>query len=427
MAGNKSSGKASLFGDAKSWIENRQAELDQYGHKLEAAGRATWNQATRTGHDVAAATHAELVALGRKTLGVGAAPAKGAQPKPAASRAVAAPVRSAMPPPRPAAGAPLRPVIQNGFAQVLAAGRGMQDAATFGLGDRAVSGVLALADAARGAEIGEAYGRRMADERARDAYDREHYGIARTVGQVVGTGAQIAALGPLEGLALGGVRIAQATPMVARELAALGGVGGAAGVGGQALSDVLRGRIGSAGDYVGAAVGGAAGAVAARSGRGVEAGAVLGATTSVAQDVFNGRAVSVDDARASGLAGAALGAAGGFVGRRVSDSLSRSAKGDLGEDLSRVRTWARGDQTLAGPKSRQYLEGRKYTFPDQRTASGELVESKFGRSADLSKRQREAHAQLDNYRVDAWLPRDIGAGFGLTAADLGYRDYRPGP
>lgn len=82
----------------------------------------------------------------------------------------------------------------------------------------------------------------MDAERARDQYDVLHYRPARTVGQIAGVGAQIALSGPLEGMVAGGARIKQATPLIAREIAMLSGIGGAAGVGGQAVSDIARRR-----------------------------------------------------------------------------------------------------------------------------------------------------------------------------------------
>jgi len=92
--------------------------------------------------------------------------------------------------------------------QGLAGARGAQDAFTFGLGDRANAGLHSLIEASRGNSFNAAYEQQMSIERARDAYDAKHYAIARTIGQVLGTGAQIAASGPLAGAALAGVRAA---------------------------------------------------------------------------------------------------------------------------------------------------------------------------------------------------------------------------
>jgi hypothetical protein len=268
----------------------------------------------------------------------------------------------------------------------------------------------------------------MADERARDAYDQEHYGTARVVGQVVGTGAQVLALGPAEGLVAGGARIAQATPLIVREMGVLGGAGGLTGLGGQVVTDVSRGRLGTAGDYGGAAIGGVVGALAARGGVGGRSGAAMGASTSLAQDALNGQmsAASVDRAREAALTGGVLGAAGGAAGRYASDKLSRLDKELLGEDVSRLRTWARGDKTKPGPKTAEKVPGGR-TIPDQRSlrngVDSEIIESKFGRYARLSKPQRAAYASLSNYRVDHTLPKDVGVALGFPLAELGYRSF----
>ena len=60
------------------------------------------------------------------------------------------------------------------------------------------------------------------------------------------------------------------------------------------------------------------------------------------------------------------------------------------------------------PLQEEFTKG--YTYPDQRTGLGQLVESKFGEHADLSYRQRQAHAMMGPfYRVDHFLPNDVGS------------------
>jgi len=166
-----------------------------------------------------------------------------------------------------------------------------------------------------------------------------------------------------------------------------------------------------------------------RSARGSYAGAAGAAATSLGQDLFNGRPLDAGKAREAAGTGGALGALGGVLGRSWSNGLSNKEKEILGENASRVRTWARGGRTAEGPKTRQYLEGGRYTYPDQRTfgpgGRNELVESKFGRSAKLSARQREAFHQLSNYRVDHTLPQDIGVLFAAPAWIYGRRGVVP--
>jgi hypothetical protein len=51
------------------------------------------------------------------------------------------------------------------------------------------------------------------------------------------------------------------------------------------------------------------------------------------------------------------------------------------------------------------------TIPDLVTDRG-AVEAKFGRSAKLSDRQKEAFNELSDYHVHHFLPQDIGRGAG---------------
>jgi hypothetical protein len=115
------------------------------------------------------------------------------------------------------------------------------------------------------------------------------------------------------------------------------------------------------------------------------------------------------------------------------NGMSNKGKEMLGERVSRLRTGARGAITAEGPKQRVYLKGGGYTVPDQRALRAglpaEIVESKAGLHARLSKRQRQAHAEgLPGYRVDHVLPSDVGVAIGLPAASYGYTgllDYQP--
>lgn len=415
MAGPAKQQKPSFFSSANDWIAERGREAAHSAHELEAAGRKVWNDATRTGQNVQAATTAQLRALGAQVLaGEQAA-------KQAAARTVAATKKTAG-----QVGQGVAKVTQQ-ISPVLgenrrAFGSGLVDAITFDLADPAGSVGGAAWDKLHGKSFADSYKARMAAKAAQDTYDREHYGIARGVGEVLGTGAVLGIAAPLEGAALS-ARIAQATPLILREYAALGGAGAAAGVGGQVINDLGRGHPGSLGDYAGAAVGGAVGGALAPSGRASVSGAAMGATTSVAQDAFNGRLDSGSFDRA--MSGARVGGAFGFVGGRLGSSdaqaLSRREKELLGEEFSSLRTWARGEKTNP-VKSRQAVSGG-HTVPDQRTilngVEKDLVESKFGKSARLKKRQREAYAELPNYRVDHTLPQDVGVLQGIPLSLLG--------
>lgn len=305
--------------------------------------------------------------------------------------------------------------------QGLAAARGAQDAFTFGLGDRAYAGVRALKDATEGEDLANAYRARMDIERARDAYDKKNYPIARTTGEIAGTGLGIVALGPLDAALAGGVRMAQATPMIAREAAVLAGLGAGGGVAHQASTDLMRGESGSVGDYAGAAVGGAAATLAATRGAAGGAAAVGGGTTSVAQDLFNGRPVSWMDAGRGAQAGGYAAVAPGLAVRRGVGALNARQKGKLGEALGRARTRLRFEGVGDRYARVDVSGGPRFTRPDHITSANVLTEQKFGASARLSKNQTAAYNEFgDRYRVDHFLPRDVGV---LAAYPFGVIGY----
>lgn len=397
-----------VFDRVDDRIGRRNAGLLTVGIGPNAAEQDGWNQATGSGPNLTAVNPDDVTAL--RTL------SRWRAKPPVTIRLKAAPGLTRRVPAPPTT----KSFLEEAGDQTLAGLRGAQDAFTFGLGDRAYAAIRSLGDANDLADLPTAYARRMAAEAARDRYDAQHYRTARTIGQVAGTAAQIAVLGPTEGVVNGGIRIAEATPLIAREIGMLGGAGAVTGVGGQAFSDVARGRLGSVGDYLGAATGGVAGALASRSGMAGYSAALDGGITSAAQDVFNGRAPSIDRAREAAQTGGVAGVFGGIFGRAASNNLTRKEKELLGEEFSRIRTWARGDKTMDMGKRRLYLDKRNYTYPDQRTYRGtterEFVESKFGRRAELSKQQKRAYRQLSNYRVDHTLPRDVGVAIGVPVA-----------
>lgn len=414
-----------LLADIGDWMEERNVHLRTLANGAEAAGRELWDRSTRSGGNLSAPRPSDVLALG-----VRAAP----RPRPIASRVSATVVGPVV---KLKAGA--TPGVR---AQVGAASRGALDAVSFGVADRVHAGWDALGDQAKGQQFGSSYAARMAQERARDAYDAKHFGPARITGQVLGTGAQVLALGPLEGLAVGGSRIVQATPLIAREVGVLGAAGAGSGILEQGVSDLISRKPSSLGTYAGSALGGTVGALAARSGQAGYSGAASGVATSVAQDVFNGRPISIDGARNAAALGGGFGVAGGLVGRVGSNRLPSSnslrkgvepprlTKETLGESFSRVRTAARGETTGVGGKRREYLRGGGYTYPDQRTFRDGvpvgLIESKFGLTAELSKRQTQAFMEdLAGYRVDHKLPRDVGVLFGVPMAGFGYQTSRP--
>jgi hypothetical protein len=118
-----------------------------------------------------------------------------------------------------------------------------------------------------------------------------------------------------------------------------------------------------------------------------------------------------------------LSRAASAAGTARAERASIKTKEALGEMGSRIRTRLNLDRTTSTLKQRfqlkrigdEFSEG--YTYPDQRTASGKLVESKFGDSARLSHRQQQAYLQLGpQYRVDHFVPRDVGSIVGFLAS-----------
>jgi len=404
------SARADILGEMGAWLREQKARAGELAHDVERAGRDAWDQArasaarfTGSSGDVAAAH------LDRK-----APPLSKRPPPPGAARGV--------PPNRPAS---VRSPFQEGIDQTLAGARGAQDALTLGLGDWVVAGGLAAADSTHGANFRRALDQRLAAERARDEYDARHYAAARTVGQATGTGIGLLAFGPANLARAAGVRMVEASPMVMREGAALAGLGGAGGAATQGLVDLERGRLGSVGDYVGAAAGGATGALASVRATPSQAAALGGATTSIVQDMLNRRDVDWRNAGQSALASRYVAALPGAAATAYADNLHFTDKGKLGEALGRMRTRLNGDKPLPG--GRYYVESGGYTRPDHRTGSGLLTEQKFGPSARLSKNQRSAYNELKKrYRVDNWLNRDVGAivafPFGLLGRQMARDD-----
>lgn len=400
------------------FVRRRQREVANFGREAEAAAHRAYGDAIRSGRDLVLRTQSEVNRLGSELLSA---------PRPSRS-SVAVQKRNSSTANRPArpsgrASQPVpKAVVQQGVDQTLAAARGAQDAFTLGLGDRAYAGARAIVDAAQGADLGDAWRSRWVTERARDQYDAKNYRTARTVGEIAGTGLGFVALGPVDAALVGGARIAQAAPMIAREAAVLGGVGAGGGVLSQAVTDLQNRRLGSLGDYLGSAVGGSTAAVASARGRPGQAGAMGGATAAIVQDALNGRPMDWKEAGQAALAGGYAVAPFGYAGRRYSNSLPIAAKGELGETMGRVRTMANFRKPL--PKGKRVdLESGRVTVLDEGHPDTLMSEQKFGPGARLSRSQMDAYNQFgDRYRVDHFLPRDIGAAAAYPFGQIGYHE-----
>ena len=354
-------------------------------------------------------------------------------------------------------GRPANPPRPSFWSQALqqarAAGEGALDAATFGLDDHVAAGVHAAGDWLHGKNFASAYGQRIAEQHASDAYDKLHYGTARTAGTVatlfipgtgLGTVARVAGKLPQAarlGAKVAGMagklgrpaakaasRIPEVTRISGKEKVGVAAAGAVSGAAGQGLTDLAQGHLSSAGDYLGAAAGGSAEALAALRGNPKLAAAIGGATSSAAQDLANGHVPSIEEAAKSAYTSSTLAGVAGAAATRRAARATNKQKEQLGELGSRLRTLLNLDHTASTEKKAFYLDGkgqiplkgtgrRPYTLPDQRTARGKLIESKFGESAELTKRQLEAYGKLGSlYRVDHFLPQDVGslAGFSIS-------------
>lgn len=454
-------------------IRQREAELRRFASNAEARGRQVYEKAIKTGERVLARTPAEIRALG-------IAAAQGRLPQAlgeAAGKAVAKVVAERVAPPRDSkpspSATPRKSIVDKALDEVGAAARGAIDEATFGLSDRGSAAVQALAKGGVD-DFGEHYTVELAEEREADAYDEQHHGLARNAGRVAGFVGSLALTGGTGALAKAGARVVGIAPSAIRAanstkravelsrdgLTPIAIVGGsAAGLTGQATSDLLTGHRSNLQDYAGAALGGATGALllrAPRIGNGPAAevvhrvlvdprvaGGVEGAATEAYQGAFNGREASLNEIGQAARGGAIGASLGDVVGKYGSNSLSRKTKGQLGEGLSVVKAVMAGDGVpfgvarpefnlpVAGP-GRQVaidLDGGGQTIADHITSKGIIGEAKFGASARLSNAQKRARRQFgtERYKVDHWLPSDMGRaaalGFGAPAGDMYRTEY----
>lgn len=409
--------------DKDRWLQERTAQASQLERDLENAGRQAWNAATRAGVNLVARTPQELRALGADVL-------RGQQPPLTAGGQANGPALHDQMSARPGAAAPDSQRLQiekpsfvsqqawNGLMQANAAVRGAAN--IFG-GDQFAAGMDALVSGGLD-HWRQRYEANLAQEKARGQYDASHRGAAQAAGQVGGTAMGLALVGPGEGAASLAPRLPGAATLTGREAAALLGGGAGAGLAMQTASDIgAGGRRSSFGDNAGAALGGAAGAAALPFGPG-RAAAVGGWVTSAAQDVFNGRPISLDRAGQSAIAGNVLGGLAGKIGVRASNDLPMAAKGRLGEAMGDVRSTINGERRVWAPKSRDYIDEDTYWYPDGRDARTGLVrpEDKFGYGARLSPNQTLAQNVLGpDFRLYHFTPDDVGSLSSLPAGPLG--------
>jgi hypothetical protein len=389
-------GRGSLEGFTPDEIRAARATAD-------ARGRELYDQSTRTGANLQARTPAELQRLGATNL---------------------------------AQGSP-ESLLDDAKQQIRAGTSGAVDEITFGLADRALSAADAAVKSGDLREFRRAYDANMDRKRSEDAFDQAQYGTARTVGQVAGAvgglaiagtpglGLRLARLAPNAGRVVRGLeqinklnRLGRLTTD-ARGLGTMATTGGAiAGVSSQALDDAVHGRLSPGRDYLASAAGGALGGRAALRGGAVVGGAVAGAAINGGQSLVHGSAPRIQDLADAAYGGGVLGRVGGAFGKYSSNALPRKGKEVLGETLSKVKSVARGERIRDSQVPKE-LPGGGETRADHETNLG-YVEAKFGPWADTTPRQKQALRELiGKFRVDHWLPTDIGQALGVTFGSLG--------
>jgi hypothetical protein len=298
-----------------------------------------------------------------------------------------------------------------------AGGRGFFDGLTLGL-DKPVGAAMSAAEDAltRGQNWFDSYKDHRANLAAQDQYDEAHHAMARHAGQAIGT---IVGIGVTDGMSAGpevSARIAPLAPKmvdptvkslvrVLRPWGAAAFAGAGVSVGTQGVSDAASGHLSDLPTYIASAAGGAAGGIGTLA-RSPAIGASADAAVSEAtHSALTGQPLRLSQMENNALMGGYAGLLGHIMGTNWSNSLSPKQKGELGENMAEAYSDILGDKHLGSQQKVQLSEG--YTRADHVTDNGP-VEAKFGYSADLSKRQRQARSELSNYTIDHFLPPDVG-------------------
>ena len=439
-----------MSGSLDRYYRRTTADIEEARRRLEDRGRALWNQATHSGQGAVGDTLTALRKLAApeaqpqttKMMGRGYAPTIGAAGSAPPKRQAVAPALATKPMGRSHAPPPTAEAIRLADERAAAAFHGFSDGATFGAGDQ----VSALAHAGLPGDglWSERYNEQKAILRAQDAYDQVRYPTARTAGQVAG--AVVTAVTPF-GLEAGALKAASYFPKAARFVkgatatkritplarglrdharwsAIAAGAGGGMGVAGQGASDWATRRRSSLGSYGAAAIGGGVDSLGTIYLGPARGGALGGAVSAAADDAFNGRMPSLVRASEGAAAGSVLGKGIGALGTfRVHALPGRNngsrglRKGAIGESLSKARSWLEGEGVH--PDRHRVRVGNRHTILDHKTMSGKPVEAKFGYAARLTTPQKMLRAEDKHYRVDHFLPEDIGKLLSLPFTSFG--------
>lgn len=442
---------------SERWYRRTTADIEAAKRNVEQSGREIWNEGTRRGSAVVAQTQQQLQQIGkaaqRAAPRLAADIASGFTQDPNAREIAKAAPRS----PREAR------------EELAASLHGASDGATLGLGDRGSAAVRAGTPFTDGWH--ERYAANMQAERAQDAYDQQHYPIERGAGQVAGAVGSMAFTGPAMEAALGSRLVMGLSPKTAaffRAAAATdreaplargiadhlrwssyaGGTGAALGGGMQVVTDAAQGRLSSPKEVLAGMGGGAVDGVSTLYLGPARGGALGGAVTAATGDILDGRPPTIGHIAGDALAGYATGNLVGSLGKLRSQALpadyrfsketlaawraakaKRAAaglpenktpwlrdKGSLGDRLSETRSRLEFEGVAA--RQMKFDVSKSYTKADHVTKTGRPVEAKFGGKAELSPPQRLAVDELDGYRVDHFLPRDIGKLLALPITSL---------
>lgn len=315
-----------------------------------------------------------------------------------------------------------------------AAWNGAGDALTFGLGKPFGAGLGAAFGMGHGGTFQDRYDSIRQQQNANQLYEEQHYPVARDIGLGLGTGALVLASDGLATvpaaarLAPQTIRQGSAIPAVmqqARLGGAAAGSGGAVALLGQGVVDLAHRQFPRPSELAGAAIGGAAaGPALLYEGPGTAAG--VGATVNHSvQSVLRGEPMPWGKVQQDTALGAGLGFGLGALVDAHLQNLSMLQKQDLGETLSEMKSRLLGE-TVAGSQQPIELSTGK-TIADhllEPVIPGKEigVEAKFGSSATLSQRQRQALREIGpegRYYVDHFLPADGALAVGGAGAISG--------
>lgn len=390
-------------GEAQEQFATLKRDLENTGRRLSAQSAATLLKVAQNPNTPPA--------IARQAMRVVAqvVPKKAPAPK-KAPPAKAAPSQSG--------GSRAQPTAETAFAALKAA----QSTIFLGQDDKLIAGAQTLLGAGGEGGVVERYARNLARQAAFSRTVAEARPVASSLGGAVGLLPALATAAPAAvaravaprflyslrgGRELGEISRIQNTP---RELISLIGGSGVTSVGAQALADGQGGQRSSPADLAGALVGGAvagpltkvAGATAGAAGEGL--------VTSMAQDAFAGRPVSLLDGMKTASAGARLGSLGERAGTRYIKRLPPHPKGRAGEALSIAKRIADWDQPNFTHKTLKLSRG--YTFLDPASSRRLLVETKTGERPSISAGQLRARREFpDRYQIDWWHENDFGKPF----------------